>query len=115
MSSMCILQKVKYELRVEEYVVAVHVSMDIPRRIECSRVHSSQGGCQDLGVILIVFVCDPCPKRLVICKGDDIVDAGDSLDSIPHCTAGVVPVSSQVSCRCCPDLVMMHFPRHFPV
>jgi hypothetical protein len=30
------LQKVKYELRADEYVVAVEVSMDIPRRIERS-------------------------------------------------------------------------------
>ena len=36
MGSACILQKVKYEFRAEEYVVTVDVSMDIPRRIECS-------------------------------------------------------------------------------
>jgi len=36
MGSVCILQKVKYELRAEEYIVAVDVSMDIPRRIKHS-------------------------------------------------------------------------------
>jgi hypothetical protein len=51
MGSACILQKVKYKFRAEEYVVAVDVSMDIPRRIECSRVHGSQWGCRDVGVI----------------------------------------------------------------
>jgi hypothetical protein len=40
---------------------------------------------------------------------------GLQTDTIPHCTAGVVLVSSQVSCRCCPDVVMMQFPGHFPV